>query len=115
MRTPDIELQWWDGCPSTENARAELRDALDELGLSSLEPRMTEIASDEEARALRFPGSPTILIDGRDAVPPLPGDPIGLTCRVYRRRDGSISPVPDSQDLRDALRRALAPHAEVSR
>jgi hypothetical protein len=115
MHIPDIELQWWDGCPSTESARAELRDALDELGLSSLEPRMRKVVSDEDARAMRFPGSPTILIDGRDAVPRAPDGPIGLTCRVYRRRDGAISPTPDPQDLRDALRRALAPHAQVSR
>jgi hypothetical protein len=115
MHIPDVELQWWDGCPSTESARAELRDALDELGLSSLEPRMTEVTSDEQARAMRFPGSPTIVIDGRDAVAHSPGDPIGLTCRVYHRRDDSISPTPDPEDLRDALRRALAPRAEVSR
>jgi hypothetical protein len=32
---------------------------------------------------------------------------VGLTCRVYRLRDGRFSPVPDPDDLRDALRRAL--------
>ena len=69
---------------------------------------MTEVASDDEARASRFPGSPTILIDGRDVVTPGPDEPVGLTCRVYRRRDGRISPTPDPDDVRAALRRALA-------
>ena len=35
-------------------------------------------------------------------------EPTGLTCRVYRRRDGRISPTPDPADLRDALRAASA-------
>jgi len=47
-----------------------------------------------------------VLIDGRDAVGPAPDDVPGLACRVYRRRDGAISPTPDPHDLREALRRA---------
>jgi hypothetical protein len=108
MRQPDIELRWWAGCPSTEPARAELHELLHGLGLSDIEVRMTEVVSDEEARASRFPGSPTILIDGEDVVTPGPGEPIGLTCRVYRRRDGRVAPTPDPDDVRHALRRALA-------
>ena len=42
----------------------------------------------------------------RDIVPPEDGEPYSLTCRVYRRRDGRISPVPDPEDVRDAVRRA---------
>ena len=65
-----------------------------------------EIEDDEQARRERFPGSPTIRIDGRDIVPPGEGEPYSLTCRVYRTRDGRVSPVPDPEDLRDAVRRA---------
>ena len=32
MRTPTVELLWWEGCPSTERALADLHEALDELG-----------------------------------------------------------------------------------
>ena len=54
---------------------------------------------------LGFVGSPTVRVDGRDVQPP--GDePVGLTCRVYRRRDGRISPTPDPHDLAEALRSA---------
>jgi hypothetical protein len=28
---------------------------------------------------------------------------VGLACRIYRRRDGRISPTPDPADVRDAL------------
>jgi hypothetical protein len=107
MATPDVELQWWEGCPSTAGARAQLREILDELGLDGVEIRMNEIADDDTARAMRFPGSPTILIDGKDVVTPNPDEPIGLTCRVYRRRDGQVSPIPDPVDVRDALRELI--------
>jgi hypothetical protein len=108
----DVELRWWAGCPSTERALAELREALAELGLAGTDVRMTEIATDEDARVTGFAGSPTILIDGADVAPT--ADEVGLSCRVYRRRDGRVSPTPDPEDLRDALRGASAP-TEVNR
>ena len=107
MGTPYVELRWWEGCPSTERARAELREVLDGLGLADVEIRMSEIGDDDEARAMRFPGSPTILIDGRDVVTPSAGEPIGLTCRVYRRRDGGVSPTPDPADVREAIQEVI--------
>ena len=106
MRTPDIELLWWEGCPSTERALAEVRQALGDVGLNGAEVRMREITTDGAAQAAGFLGSPTILIDGVDPMPAAPEDSVGLNCRVYRRRDGTISPVPDPNDLREALRRA---------
>lgn len=117
MRIPEIELLWWEGCPSTERALAELHAALRDVGFSDVEVRMREIRTDGEAEEAEFRGSPTILIDGADLLGPVsPGahEPIGLSCRVYRRRDGAFSPLPDPDDLRDALRRAAA-LAEVKR
>ena len=49
-------------------------------------------------------GSPTIRIDGEDLFPP-GEEPAGLTCRIYRLRDGRVSPLPDPADLREALAR----------
>ena len=112
MRIPDLELLWWDGCPSTERAMDELRQALNELGLAQAKVRMREIHTDEEALVAGFPGSPTILIDGVDCAQPCDHAALGLTCRVYRRRDGRITPLPDPDDLRDALR-AAAQREEV--
>ena len=71
------------------------------------------VESEGEARALGFVGSPTVLVDGVDAVDP--GDrPAALTCRLYRRRDGSASPLPDTEDLREALARATRVQGERS-
>lgn len=111
MRAPKLELLWWEGCPSTERALTELREAAAELGLESPDVEMREIRTDEEAAATGFVGSPTILVDGIDVVVDHGEDEVtGLTCRVYRRRDGRISPTPDPHDLRAAL--AAADHAE---
>ena len=108
----NVELLWWEGCPSTERALEAVRVALSELGLSGVEVHTREIATDDDARATGFFGSPTILIDGEDIVPAAANEQIGLSCRVYRRRDGRVSPIPDPDDLREALARA-AQRAEV--
>ena len=109
--TPSVELLWWEGCPSTQRALSDLRDALTDVGLGSEEVRMREIRTDEEAEAAQFPGSPTILIDGVELMAALgrggEEEPAALNCRVYVRRDGRMSPTPDPLDLRDALRAAV--------
>ena len=107
MSVVDLELLWWEGCPSTERALTELRAALADVGLGGIEIRTREIDTDAEAAQAGFRGSPTILINGEDFAG-ADGDEIGLGCRVYRRRDGRISPTPDPDDLREALLRAAA-------
>jgi hypothetical protein len=100
-----VELLFWAGCPSHPRALSDLREALAAAGLDPDSVTVREVETDADASRERFVGSPTIRIDGVD-VQPLQDEPTGLTCRVYRRRDGRISPTPDPADLRDALRRA---------
>jgi hypothetical protein len=102
----EVELLFWDGCPSHPAALADLRAALAELGADPAAVAVREVASEADAAAETFVGSPTIRIDGRDVQPP-GAEPSALTCRIYRRRDGRYSPTPDPDDLRDALRAAL--------
>jgi hypothetical protein len=102
-----VELLWWDGCPSYPETRADLREALASEGVEA-EIEMVEVESDDQARRERFPGSPTIRIDGEDVFPPEQQEPFSLTCRVYRLRDGRPSPTPDREELREAIRRRHA-------
>jgi hypothetical protein len=97
-----VELLFWEGCPSHPKALAELRAAMSELGLDPNGVVVREVSTDADAERERFVGSPTIRIDGADVQPPV-DEPYGLTCRVYHRRDGRVSPTPDPADLRDAL------------
>lgn len=115
MRTPDVELLWWAGCPSTDLAQTELEQAIRDVGLSGIDVRRTEVVSDDEARERHFVGSPTILIDGADVASSGPDEAVSLTCRIYRRRDGRISPTPDPDDTREALRRAAFAQKEKDR
>ena len=100
-----VELLWWEGCPSHPDALADLERILREEGVDAHVSRV-EITDDEQARRERFPGSPTIRLNGEDIVPPADTEPYSLTCRVYRTRDGQISPVPDPEDVRTAVRAA---------
>lgn len=106
-----MQLLFWEGCPSYPEALRELRAALAELGHADADVVMRRIDTDEQARAEGFVGSPTIRVSGVDVVPPPEGEPTGLACRVYRRRDGRFSPVPDPADLRERLTVLLAGEA----
>jgi hypothetical protein len=100
-----VELLWWDGCPSHPEALVELERILREEGVPA-QVELVEVRSDEQARRESFPGSPTVRIDGEDVVGPAEAEPFSLTCRIYRTRDGRVSPVPDPEDVREAVRRA---------
>jgi hypothetical protein len=105
-RAPRVELLWWIGCPSWERAVELVRGEMADLALDPASLDVREVSSDADAEREAFVGSPTIRVDGRDVQPP--GDePAGLTCRIYRLRDGRISPLPDRADVRDALVAAL--------
>jgi hypothetical protein len=113
-----VELLFWEGCPSHPKALAELRAAMVDLGLDPDEIVLREVGTEADAARERFVGSPTIRIEGVD-IQPASGEPFGLTCRVYHRRDGRVSPTPDPEDLREALRAArgaaIAPQTPAPR
>jgi hypothetical protein len=103
----DVEFLYWAACPSHPQALADLRGAMSELALDPSTIVVREITTEQQASRERFAGSPTIRVDGADIQPP-EDEPIGLTCRVYHRRDGRISPTPDPADVRAALQEAQA-------
>jgi hypothetical protein len=107
-----IELLYWEGCPSHPQALRELRDVLCDLGRADLPVALHRVESEEEAARLGFAGSPTIRVDGVDPLPPPPGEPTGLTCRVYRLDDGRYSPTPDPVLLRRAVERLIGQGTE---
>ena len=105
---PTIELLWWRECPSWERTLADLREAVTAAGLDPGSIEDLQVDSGAAAERERFVGSPTIRIDGEDIQPPGDEEPLGLSCRIYRLRDGRVSPTPDPEDVKDALERALA-------
>lgn len=96
-------------CPSHEQGLALLREAAAAAGVAvAVEP--VEVATDEQARELRFAGSPTYLVEGRDPFPVAwpPGAPAHDACRAYARPGGRVGPLPHHDDLVAAVRGAAA-------
>ena len=86
----DVSLVHIDDCPSWQVAEARLVEALRLVGREDQAIVRVLITTDEQAQALSFRGSPTILVDGED---PFAGDnlgPFGLTCRVYPSDAGLV-------------------------
>jgi hypothetical protein len=106
--TDGFELLVFSECPSHEEARARLTALLQEFGRTDVTIEVRWIETDEDAATVHFVGSPTFRWRGRDLLPPPPSATVGLSCRLYRRRDGRASPLPDPDDLREAVRNALA-------
>lgn len=94
-----IELLYFHGCPKYAAAEENLRRVLREEGIEA-EVELVAVDTDEEARRLRFPGSPTIRIDGRDPFP----DRVegGLGCRLYATPEG-LKGSPSAGMIREAL------------
>jgi hypothetical protein len=61
-----VTLRYFDGCPHRRIAYDRLRRVFREEGLTDVEPVLELVETPEDAERLRFVGSPTILIDGRD-------------------------------------------------
>jgi hypothetical protein len=96
-----IEFLYWEDCPSHEEALARLRQIASEEGVSD-PVTIIRIDSEQDAARERFPGSPTIRIDGVDLQPEGAGT-VALSCRTYITEAGRISPLPTATMIRRAL------------
>lgn len=72
-----------------------MRTVLAEEGVEA-DVELVAVDTDEEARKLRFPGSPTIRVDGEDIFPVPEREDWRLGCRVYATPEGlKGSPTPE--------------------
>jgi thiol-disulfide isomerase/thioredoxin len=110
-RTPHVDFLFDPDCPSHEEALARLHQVMAEEDVT-VPVVVTALTSHEQAKAHRFPGSPTIRVDGIDIDDRDRGNRrYALTCRAYVKADGRISPLPPPELVRAALRRG-APTVE---
>ena len=86
-----VEVLYFDGCPTYVAATRDVSEVLSELGMEA-EVEMVAVNSDEDAERLRFPGSPTIRVDGRDLFPV----PERGSCRPTRFGDPTCRRPPRS-------------------
>jgi hypothetical protein len=99
---PCVEILYFDGCPNHEAARALVDRVAQELSIRP-QIRLVRVDDPDAAAELRFLGSPTVRVDGRDVEPGAEERrEFVLSCRVYRREHG-FSGQPDEAWIRDAL------------
>jgi hypothetical protein len=97
-----IEVLHTADCPNYPEALAMVERIRTTLGIDA-ELRTTLIADQAAAERARFPGSPTVRVDGRDVEPGSePPVEITLACRLYRHQH-HLSGQPQERWVRDAL------------
>jgi hypothetical protein len=102
---PVIEVLHIADCPNYPKALALVERVRAELGIDA-EVHTTLIADQAAAERARFPGSPTIRVDGRDVEPVAePPSEITLACRMYRH-EHHFAGQPEERWVREALLRA---------
>jgi hypothetical protein len=105
---PVIEVLHVADCPNYPEALAMVERVRAQLGIDA-EVHTTLIADQAAAERARFPGSPTIRVDGLD-VEPVAEPPTELTvaCRLYRH-EHRFAGQPQERWVREALLRAASP------
>jgi hypothetical protein len=98
-----IDFLYFDDCPSHVPARTLLNEVVGEVAPGTA-IEVVNATDPEVAAAHRFPGSPTIRVDGRDVMPGFrdPGD-YTPRCRLHPTQAG-LRGVPPRQWIEDALR-----------
>ena len=105
MSKRNIELFYFDGCPSWERALENLEEAMRLEGVN-IPIQNVLVTTGEEAQTQRFLGSPTIRIDGVDLDgPEADTREFMLGCRIYPEGDDTTG-WPSVAVIRRALQRA---------
>ncbi len=107
-RRPLIEVLYVRDCPHYLAVLALVEGVHAELGIH-VELRTSLIGDQQAAERARFPGSPTIRVDGTDIQPGGPGPgAFSLACRLYRHEHG-LAGLPVERWIRNALLAAAGP------
>ena len=88
------------GCPGEEALGGRLAPLL--AARPNIQVMRQVVTTEEAARRLGMPGSPTILAEGADLFA-RPGQQPSLSCRLYPDEHGHLGPAPTTAQLREAL------------
>ncbi len=78
-----IQVLYFEGCPNLEPTLSLANEVLRQLELSA-DVREVEVRTPEDAERLRFLGSPSVRVDGKDIEPGAESrKEYALSCRIY--------------------------------
>jgi hypothetical protein len=96
-----VQVLYFDGCPTYGAAVKTLRKVLVDEGVQA-EVELVAVNTDKDARSLRFPGSPTIRVAGKDLFPTEEREDWRLGCRAYTTPEG-LRGSPTAEMFEEAL------------
>lgn len=98
-----IEVLYSPECPNYVQTLALVHDVLAETGIPA-QVELVRVETEDEARRLRFIGSPTVRVDGVDVEPyvTFAARDFGLRCRWYAE-DGQVLGWPGRRMLQDTI------------
>lgn len=100
-----VEVLYFSGCPNRLSAVERMRAVLEREGVTA-DVTEVEVRDISSAERLRFPGSPTILINGLDIEPAARfSHGIGWMCRTYIH-EGYLTGIPPEEWIQAAVREA---------
>ena len=103
MNKPRIEVLVFEGCPHLDLALARVHEALAKANAAA-ELQVVQVENEEQARQLRFLGSPTVRVRGADVeLEATERTHYGLQCRVYSV-NGHLEGAPSTDWIVSALK-----------
>jgi hypothetical protein len=103
MTEKQVEVLVFEGCPNADATVERARAAVEAANVRA-EVRIVCVESEDDARRLRFLGSPTVRVDGVDVDGSArERDDFGLQCRVYSV-GGRLEGTPPEDWIAAALR-----------
>jgi hypothetical protein len=100
-----VEFLYFKSCPGHKEALANLKAALQESEVNA-DLVLINVTTEAQAAKVRFQGSPSIRVNGKDLDGRNEGHSYG--CRIYQM-GGKITPTPSKEFIQEKLREIILP------
>jgi len=100
-----VEILYTDECPFWKETLKLIEETASDLKID-ISVKKVRVSSEEEAKKLKFPGSPTVRINGVDIDPTVKEVTGYIGCRIYTYR-GSIYEFPPKEMIKSGFERLL--------
>lgn len=98
MNKVNLEIQYFDDCPNSIEFIDRIKQIRESGEIANYTYKETLVNSNEMAKQIKFRGSPTLLINGKDLEEmEAPGNP-GLNCRFYPNG------LPDIDEIKNKIK-----------
>lgn len=100
-----VEILYTDDCPFWKETVKLVEEVRNELNLAAAIKKV-RITSEKDAKILKFPGSPTVRINGVDIDPKAKTAEGYIGCRIYMYK-GTTYEFPPKEMIKNAFKRLL--------